>query len=189
MRPEENRYPGHFSYHKRLRYRISQFRSVLRATPLPDSELSLAQSVLTEPQMALFVRLHPSEQEHGLRVLQALRNQGEANLDLLAAALLHDVGKVCHPLQPWERVLIVLAKKLVPRQVVHWGDGEPKGWKRPFVISSKHPEWGAQLVSKTGASPLLLALIREHERKPLKENQEGLKDQLLAALQEVDDWN
>ena len=173
----------------RIAYRVRQFWYVLRSSAPAEDELEQAKSVLSEPQMALFLQLHPSEQRHGLRMLQFLRNQGESLPDLLAAALLHDIGKLIHPLQLWERVLIVMARKLVPNKVVTWGDREPKGWKRPFIISRKHPEWGAELVSQTGGSTLLLNLIRRHENGLPDEQQNSLEARLLKALREADDWN
>ena len=183
MSSEENNLPTRFTY------RISQFWSVLRSSAPAEHELDQAKSVLTESQMELFLQLQPSEQRHGLRMLQALRNQGETQLDLLAAALLHDIGKVIQPLQLWERVLIVIARKLIPDKVTTWGGGEPKGWKRPFVISRKHPEWGAELVSKIGGSTLLLNLIRNHENEAPDGLQNSLEARLLKVLREADDWN
>lgn len=122
-------------------------------------------------------------------MLQALRNRGESHPDLLAAALLHDIGKVIHPLHLWERVLIVLARKLIPEKVISWGCGEPKGWERPFVIARRHPEWGAELVSQAGASTMLLNLIRDHEKEFVDEPQNSLEARLLKVLKETDDWN
>jgi len=139
--------------------------------------------------MALFSRLHPSEQAHSVRVLRYLLDQGESHPDLLAAALLHDIGKVCHPIRLWERIVIVLAKQVAPAGVAYWGSGEPKGWKRPFVISCRHAEWGAKLVSQTSVSPLLIDLIREHQLGPPGQGQNDLKERLLAALYEADKQN
>lgn len=173
----------------RIFYRIGQFWEALRTSPLNEHDLDLARSVLTDSQMVLFRKLQSSEQAHSIRLLNTLKDQGESHPDLLAAALLHDIGKVCHPLRLWERVLIVLVKQVAPDRLVEWGQGDPKGWKRPFVISNKHAKWGAELVSQTGASPLLQALIQEHDTNTLEGAQGGIKARLLTALREVDDRN
>jgi len=88
---------------------------------------------------------------------------GEEQPDLLAAALLHDVGKSDHPLHIWERVVIVLGKAFFPGQVRRWGQGEPTGWRRPFVVAEQHPAWGADMAAEAGASPTTATLIRHHQ--------------------------
>lgn len=170
-------------------YRVRQFINALRTQPLSESDLALAWSVLTDQQMALFTRLQTSEQAHSLRVLQTLQNQGENHPDLLVAALLHDVGKTCHPLRTWERVVIVLGKQYFPDQMQRLGGAQARGWKRPFVVAAEHPRWGAELAHKTGASPLAVYLIREHQNKSPSKRSNPLENRLLSTLQAADSQN
>ena len=79
------------------------------------------------------------------------------------AALLHDVGKSLHTLHLWERIVIVLGKTIYPQGVKAWGQGEPQGFLRPFVISDKHPDWGAEMAAQAGASQLTVSIIRRHQ--------------------------
>ena len=164
---------------------------------VPSAEdLSQAQNFLSPASMALFLRLQPSEQAHSLRLFQELRQAGEDNRDLLAAALLHDVGKSCASLYPWERVLIVLGRRLLPARVKDWGQGPPIGWRRPFVVAEQHPAWGAELAAAVGASPLAVALIRRHQERGSTQGtikgmsadmSASIEDQLLQRLQSLDD--
>lgn len=170
-------------------YRARQFFMALRATAPTSEGLEKARSVLTEEQMAVFERLQPSEQAHSLAVLRTLLEQGEDNPDLLVAALLHDVGKLCHPLRLWERVIIVISKTVFPRRAKQWGEGPPRGVKRPFVVAEQHPIWGAELVSEMGASPLAVALVRRHQQVPSPAVNPSLEDRLLTALQSADNQN
>jgi hypothetical protein len=141
--------------------------------------------------MELFGHMQSSEQAHSLLVFNQLLAQREMQEDLLGAALLHDVGKSRFPLRIWERVLIVLGKALVPERAADWGQGEPRGWKRPFVVAEKHPDWGAEMASAAGASPLAVSIIQRHQdvfdpAQRAHGGERSLEDQLLYKLQEID---
>jgi hypothetical protein len=172
-----------------IRYRSRQFWEALRTSPLTARDLEPARSVLTDQQLALFTRLQTSEQIHGLRVLQTLQDQGETHPDLLTAALLHDVGKIYHPLHLLERVVIVLVKQTFPDRMKEWGGAQPKGWKRPFAVASQHPAWGADLAQAAGTSPLAVYLIREHQNERSSVATDVVENRLLSALQGADNRN
>ena len=174
----------------RLRYRAGQFWKALRAQPT-TGQLRRAEDLLGARLMALFSQMQPGEQAHSLEIYEQLLAQGETSPDLLAAALLHDVGKIRYPLQVWERSEIVIAKKLLPKRARQWGTGLPSGWKRPFVVAERHPEWGAEMAAQAGASGLTVQLIRRHQEKiypaPIKPGEANLADTLLYRLQLLDD--
>ncbi len=165
----------------RLSYRLRQFWEALRARPDPQA-LEAAQRVLAPSLWALFRQMPPNEQAHALRVFQRLRQAGHTEHDLLVAALLHDVGKALHHPRLWERVAVVLAYACCPRRAFQLGEGEPRGWRRPFVLARQHPEWGARLAADAGASPEVAALIRHHQTFPPPPDLPH-----LAALQAADD--
>jgi len=162
-------------------YRIRQFWSALTAAPRSE-DLFEASKTLSPALMRLFEQMHPGEQAHSLTVYRRLRDQGETNPDLLAAALLHDVGKSLYRLQIGERVAIVLVKALLPGCAKSWGQGEPSGWKKPFVVAEKHAEWGAQMVAQAGASPATVELIRRHQ-EPVR-----LDARLWSADRQEEHW-
>jgi hypothetical protein len=174
----------------RVFYRTRQFWLALWTHPAA-LDLTPARAVLTPALAALFARLQPSEQAHSLAVLRKLQAQDETHPDLLAAALLHDVGKSCAPLQAWERVMVVLARALVPGLARRWGQVEARhiwrqyAWRRPFIVAEQHPAWGAELAAQAGASARLQALIRRHQDPPGASD--SLEDDLLRRLQSADD--
>ncbi len=168
-------------------YRVKQFFRAIREKPDP-SQLEKVNLVLEPPLAALFLCMSLSDQAHSLRVLDTLQRGGHSDPDLLAAALLHDIGKSIHPLSILDRVIIVLANRLFPRRVILWGKAEPSGWRRPFSIASQHPHWGAELVAAKGASSRLLELIRRHQDPPAPEPVSSL-DFLLAELKRADSEN
>lgn len=169
-----------------LFYRVQQFFRVL--SDAPDAVEREQALLILEPALAqLFRGMLPSDQAHALRVFSALQGDGIVDRDLLAAALLHDVGKSVHKPSALDRVIVILANRMFPRKVIQWGEAEPKGWRRPFTIASQHPRWGAELVAAHGASARLVELIRHHQ-EPAQQPASAL-DPLLSELRRVDGEN
>ena len=178
----------------RILYRTRQFWHALGSAPSAEG-MALAETVLTAAQLMIFRGMSRSEQAHGTRVLQMLKNIGEQNTDLLRAALLHDIGKSRYPLRLWERVMIVLANRFVPQRAQHWGErpaGEvkkPQGWRRAFIVADEHPLWGAEIAAGASSSPMTVNLIRRHQDQleVIDNKTLSLEDRLLSKLQAADD--
>jgi hypothetical protein len=132
--------------------------------------------------------MQPSEQTHAYQMLERLKGAGQTDPDLLAAALLHDVGKVLCPLSLLDRVAIVLGKRFFQQRTRRWSEGTPSRLRRPFVVAAHHPDWGAALAEQAGASSQTVNLIRRHQDQS-SSNPGARTECLLAALQAVDDEN
>jgi hypothetical protein len=181
----------------RIRYRTRQFWHYLAAAPAAN-DLDFIKTLLQAPLYDLFKSLSQEEQAHSINVLNKLLERGQKNPDLLTVALLHDVGKSRFPLRLWERVFIVFVKLVLPERSKSWGNSDlltatTHGWgrfnwllKKPFLVAEQHPQWGAEMVSKAGGSPLVVALVARHQEKLTKEPS-GEEDTLLSKLQMVDD--
>jgi putative nucleotidyltransferase with HDIG domain len=170
-----------------LVYRASQTFRVLLAKP-GSEDLALAEEHLPPPLREVFHQMSPADQVHGFRVLRSLLARDEGDPNLLAAALLHDVGKSQVQLKLWERILIVLASWLIPGRSRRWGEGETTGWRRPFVIAVHHPTWGAEMIRQAGGSEKLVALVLRHQDDLPPDSTKEI-DQLLYRLQEADGLN
>ncbi len=177
-----------------LCYRVRQFFRALVAR-VSEEEVEQAIHILTPEAQALFRRQAIQDQRHALEVYRTLRQAGHTNPQLLAAALLHDVGKAAARLPPWKRAVIVLLNHFAPRLLTRLSHGElkghalslPKGCRRAFIVHACHPKVGAHWARDAGCLPLTVALIRRHEDKLASCKTE--EDQLLAALQAADSVN
>jgi hypothetical protein len=168
-------------------YRVRQFVSALLARVSPK-DLREADEILPPPARDLYHRMSVPDQRHALNVMQTLRRKGYTEPDLLAAALLHDVGKSAARIHSWHRAIIVLSKRFAPGGLAWLTRGEPRGWRRPFVIHRQHAELGAEWAAQAGCSALTVSLIRRHQEAPGHEpsNEEEL---VLTALQRADNAN
>lgn len=177
-------------------YRLGQFWRVWRARPLPVEARESITAVLTPAEITLFDQFSLSDQQHSYQVLRTLQLAGHTQPDLLAAALLHDVGKTRAPLTIWQRSLIVLGQAFVPGKTAVWGQGNMSSWQRPFVVKAQHPAWGAEMAQTAGSRPLTIELIRRHQdtlpETPTLSGAEAAvseTEQLLRHLQWADDQN
>jgi hypothetical protein len=164
----------------RLAYRARQFWNALPGSSRRvDNEMLLPH--LSPPQIVLFRRMQPAEQTHAYQIFKRLNASGQTDPDLLAAALLHDAGKILGPLSLLDRVVIVLGKRFFHGRAKSWGEGASSRFHRPFVVAARHPEWGADLAKQAGASSRTIELIRRHQ------DDRSTTDPELAALRAADD--
>ncbi len=169
-----------------LLYRVQQlYRSIFQGPPRDED--AIVQPYLTPELNTLFFQMSGADRAHSIRVLSKLQDNGERDPDLLAAALLHDVGKCRSPINSIERTLAVLAERWIPSRVDAWSQGEPHGWRKPFVVSRQHPSWGANMVREAGGSATLAKLILAHQSAV--GTGDPRTDDLLLKLQQADATN
>jgi len=163
-----------------VRQRARQFfRAMLVRASL--NERTIVEGILSPEQAALFWRMAPCDQRHGLDVYYVLRDGDCQDEDLLVAALLHDMGKAAARLTIAHRVAVVLIERAVPGWLARWA-GQGKGWKAPFAAHLQHPQIGAAWAQAAGSSDDTVALIRWHHAP-------APQDKRLIALQEADKGN
>lgn len=167
-------------------YRVRQFMLAVGAwfRPGEDAERE-ARCRLSPEAMCLFLQMPSYDRRHAVRVAEALQAQGYVESDLLAAALLHDVGKTAQEqgrLRLWHRVAVVLLG-LWPGLLERVGEDRPGSWRYRFFVQRSHAAIGAESARRAGCSALTAELIRRHEDLP------EAGDAWLTALQAADDAN
>jgi hypothetical protein len=158
-------------------YRARQFLGSVR--PRVDAGLQAeAFRLLSEPERRLFERMTPRDRQHSLNVYRRLRQQGHNDTDLLAAGLLHDIGKGRIAL--WHRVAFVLLETWAPgllRRLAVPGQG--RGWRQALYRCLHHQELGAELAREAGSAERVVTLIGSDGHV--------VAEGRLAALQAADD--
>lgn len=137
------------------------FRALLAPVlPLDRAARDAALAILPELAAAAFRALPKADQQHALRVYRSFIARGEADTDVLAAALLHDIGK--YPgVGITQRTLRVLLSHwpglLASLTATRW---LPRRWRRGLTRLFDHAAIGADLAASWGCTPATVAIIR-----------------------------
>jgi len=168
-------------------YRLRQVRQQLGfVAPLSaEDHLEVARVISTgvihhapTEAISLFQTMSLADQQHCLRVYRGLQARGCTEKDLLAAALLHDVGKGQGRVPFWTRPLIVIGKLCAPhllaRLVIYPNrTGEirtgvihhaPSAFRRSLSNAWYHADVGADLAAAAGLSERTVLYIRTHHQ-------------------------
>ncbi len=160
------------------------FGSLRPGGPGAAAEAWVAERLLPG-ELALWRRMSRPDRRHAhgvaRRVQRALGD--EATRPVLAAALLHDVGKTDARLRTYGRVVATLSAAVAGRDMADvWRN--QTGFIRRVGLYLQHDRIGAEQLELAGADPLTVAWAREHH---LPEDQWTVPAHLGAALKEADD--
>ena len=160
------------------------FGSVVPVGPTKKNELWAAELLLPE-QRKLWFRMSRVDRRHAVgvarRVERALGH--EATPPVLAAALLHDVGKLDSGLGTYGRVVATLAGAVGGRDMAtQWS--KATGFTRRVGLYLRHAELGGNLLDLAGSDPLTSAWAREHHNP---EDTWTVPPRIAQALKAADD--
>lgn len=162
-------------------------RFVTSLVPLGPSahDAVWAQQQLASDEMLLWDAMPPTDRRHSVAVARRVeRSLGDdATRPVLAAALLHDVGKIQSGLGTFGRVAATLTVGLVGRsRTASWS--ERPGVRGRVSRYLRHPELGAVMLSAAGSDAVTIAWAREHHLHPAECS---LPSRIATALRAADD--
>lgn len=149
------------------------FRSLVARAPSQEETL-WAENHLNDPERRAFARLGPGDRSHSIGVAKKV----VANLDristeldgdpgdwIVAAALLHDIGKSVPGLGIYGRVIATVSGSLVGDDMAeHWA--EKSGMTRKIGLYLKYPELGVTILELAGSDPRVIAWSAQHHSAP-----------------------
>lgn len=174
-----------------LAHLVGRFFGAIRpGAPDPDQQ-RWALSVLNEAERALWERMRNPDRRHSIAVALAVQttlsgpNAGDGagfSDGVLAAALMHDVGKVVSDYRTPARVVATFVWLVLGEQRAHDWRNRSRPWRR-LAEYRLHPEIGQQLLREAGSETITWQWAGDHH-KP--EEQWRGDHQILTVLKACD---
>jgi hypothetical protein len=158
------------------RHLAARFFGALSPAGPPPADESWAIGSLLEGEQGLWRRMSGPDQRHAVGVARGtigLLAPDEPPREIIAAALLHDVGKVESSFGTFARVGVTLAAMAAGRaRLLRWAGGAPERG-RPSLrarvgLYLAHDSVGARLLEGAGSHALTVAWASEHHLSPAR---------------------
>lgn len=171
---------------RHLAHLVTRFIGSLRpGAPAPDDE-RWARGLLTKGEQNLWLVMSNPDRRHAVGVARAVEAELGPGADraVLAAALLHDSGKIVSGLRTPARALATLVWLLVDDERAATWQHDSSVIKRRLGQYWLHPELGAEQLRAVGSDPLAVAWAREHHLPP---EQWSVPRSIATVLKSCDD--
>jgi HD domain len=150
-----------------------RFFGALSPAGPPANDEAWARAALLEGERALWARMSGPDRRHAVGVArEAIQLLGyEPPREVVAAALLHDVGKVESSLGTFARVGVTLAAMTAGRKrLLEWAGPSPAGrsLRARVGLYLAHDRVGAELLESAGSHDLTVTWTREHHLPPAR---------------------
>lgn len=139
----------------------------------PDD--SFAREWLDGPGYRLYLHMDARDRSHCVLVARRLLTTGETDRALVAAALLHDVGKSLLPFSAWQRVVSHLWRPVgLPVTPLK------PGLRGALQLREHHERLAVSMLSEAGVDSRVTAIIRDLAA--------GADTMVVSRLREADQW-
>jgi len=170
---------------RRLLHLVRRFFATVIPLGPSRTDEAWAREQLTEAEQELWARMARVDRRHSARVARrVVAELGErATKPVVAAGLLHDVGKTIPDLGAFGRVVATLSELVA-------GEEQARLWMRSRGFTRRvgqyvlYPELGVDLLRMAGSDDLVIAWSREHHRA---EGEWTIDPELGRALRRADD--
>lgn len=169
----------------RVGHLVRRFFGSLRPGGPSPADVAWVGEQLLAAEVALWSAMPGPDRRHSAVVARrvAATLGPAATRPVLAAALLHDVGKTRVGLRTPGRVVATLAMLLLGRaRVAEWSAA--RGYRGRIGRYARHDQLGAALLAEAGSDPLTVAWAREHHLPP---DRWTVPRDLATALEAADD--
>jgi hypothetical protein len=168
-----------------------RFFGALSPAGPPDDDEAWALSSLLEGEQSLWARMSGPDRRHAVGVAREtvqLLQPGSPPREVVAAALLHDVGKVESGLGTFARVGVTVAAMAAGRdRLLAWSASaapqSPPSWRARTGMYLAHDGLGADLLQSAGSDELTVTWAREHHLPSARWTIDG---RVADALKEAD---
>ena len=150
--------------------RARRFFGALAPSAPSEDDAAWAESWLGEREVAAFRRMSPVDRRHAVGVARAVvahldRLELSAEDDearwIVAAALLHDVGKSVAGLGTYGRAVATLSGWVGGHDMAAWW-ADTRGFTRKVGLYLQYPELGADLLRMAGSDERVVAWAAQH---------------------------
>lgn len=177
-------------------HRAGRFFSSIRPGPPSSADVEWARGLLSEGERRWFDRMSNPDRRHAVAVARAVgasidevRVDGRPLSDeerraVLAAALLHDVGKVQAGLRTYGRVVATLSGAVGGAAFAEaWQD--TTGFTRKVGLYLRYPTIGSEILAMAESHPWVVAWAAEHHSPPEEWSVPTEVGELLAAADDA----
>jgi hypothetical protein len=142
---------------------VRRFAGSLRPGPPATVDERWAEAHLRPGEIELWRRMSNPDRRHGVAVARAVADElvPAANRPVVAAALLHDVGKVISGYRTPARVVATAVWAVVPGERIESWSAGGRPWRR-LAQYRDHPALGAALIRQAGGDEVTAAWAAEH---------------------------
>jgi hypothetical protein len=152
----------------------------------PRSDEQWALGVLEPDEVELWSRMSRPDRRHAIGVARRTASLlGDEVPQVMAAALLHDVGKLEASLGTAGRTVVTAAALMAGRRrLLQWGQRSRRRFLQRAALYLTHDRLGADLLEAAGSDPLVVAWAAQHH---MPSGEWTIDRRTAQALKDADD--